>query len=206
RRDYVLNLIYELIFIPISFHPAAALIRRRIKETRELCCDELVAERILNAEAYARSLVRLAGSAPPLRLLSITTTVGLADADILEARIMSLLKRPELNSPTKKLLLAAVSLLLLLPCVAAAGFAKRFDVETNAQDPATQEREVKEKTEKATTEMKRREPFTTEMKEREERAPPPREEKGPKGGGGGERGGGRPAGLVPRAKKKMERA
>ena len=176
RRDYVLNLVYELLFIPISFHPAAALIRRRIKETRELCCDELVAERILNAEAYARSLVRLAGSAPPLRPLSVTTTVGIADADILEARIMSLLKKPELNAPAKKLLLAAVSLLLLVPCVAAAGFAKRFDVETNAQDPTTQERELKEKTEKAKTEMRHREPFMTEMKERMERDPGFREE------------------------------
>src|SRR6185369_11109186 len=40
RHDYVLNLIYELIFVPISFHPAAALLRRRVKQTRELCCDE----------------------------------------------------------------------------------------------------------------------------------------------------------------------
>ncbi len=57
RRDYLLNFIYELLFVPISFHPAAALLRRRVKQTRELCCDELVAERILNAEVYARSLV-----------------------------------------------------------------------------------------------------------------------------------------------------
>src|SRR6185369_1030716 len=135
----------------ISFHPAAALVRSRIKQTRELCCDELVAERILNAEVYARSLVRLASSAPPLRRLSVTTTVGIADADILEARIMSLLKKPELNTRWKKLLLIAVSLLLLVPCAAAATLAMRFDVQTNAQDPAAQEKE-KEK-----VEMRRRE-------------------------------------------------
>jgi len=146
RRDYLLNLIYELLFVPISFHPAAALLRRRVKQTRELCCDELVAERILNAEVYARSLVRLASSAPPLRRLSVTTTVGIADADILEARIMSLLKKPELNTRWKKLSLIAVALLLLVPSVAAAAFALRFDVETNAmQEPAQQEPERKEK-------------------------------------------------------------
>ena len=156
RHDYVLNFIYELLFVPISFHPAAALLRRRIKQTRELCCDELVAERILNAEVYARSLVRLASSAPPLRSLSVTTTVGIADADILEARIMSLLRKPELNTPRKKLLLVAVSLLLLVPCVAAASYAMRFDVETTAQEPVAQgqEQERKEK---------------VEMKERRER-------------------------------------
>ena len=154
RQDYVLNFIYELLFVPISFHPAAALLRRRVKQTRELCCDELVAERILNAEVYARSLVRLASSAPPLRRLSVTTTVGIADADILEARIMSLLRKPELNTRWKKLLLVAVSLLLLVPCVGAATYAMRFDVKTNVQEPVTQE---KERQEKEKVEMRRRE-------------------------------------------------
>ncbi|HEX7332048.1 MAG TPA: M56 family metallopeptidase [Pyrinomonadaceae bacterium] len=172
RHDYLLNLIYELLFVPISFHPAAALLRQRIKQTRELCCDELVAERILNAEVYARSLVRLASSAPPLRRLSVTTTVGIADADILEARIMSLLKKPELNTRGKKLLLVGAVLLLLVPCVAAASFAMRFDVEANAQDPAAQEQERKEK-----VEMKLREARTTEeLKEKMSSDPRVREE------------------------------
>ena len=155
RRDYVLNLFYELLFVPISFHPAAAFLRRRVKQTRELCCDELVAERILNAEVYARSLVRLAGSAPPLRRLSVTTTVGIADADILEARIMSLLKKPEMNTRWKKLLLFAVALLIAVPCVAATALAMRFDVETNAQDPVVQEKERKDKEEVLETKVRR---------------------------------------------------
>jgi beta-lactamase regulating signal transducer with metallopeptidase domain/uncharacterized membrane protein YkoI len=170
RRDYLLNFIYELVFLPISFHPAAALLRRRVRQTRELCCDELVAERILNAEVYARSLVRLASSAPPLRRLSVTTTVGIADADILEARIMSLLRKPKFNTRWKKLLLVAVSLLLLVPCVAAAAFAVRFDT----QEPFTQEREkeLKEKEkDKEALEMKIRAGRTMEkMKERAARA------------------------------------
>ena len=171
RHDYLLNLIYELLFVPISFHPAAALLRRRVRQTRELCCDELVAERILNAEVYARSLVRLASSAPPLHRLSVTTTVGIADADILEARIMSLLKKPESNTRWKKLLLVVVSLLLLVPCVAAASFASRFDVEPNAQDPAAQEQERKEK-----VEMKMREARTEEQKAKIAADPALREE------------------------------
>ena len=172
RQDYLLNLIYELLFVPIAFHPAAALLRSRVKQTRELCCDELVAERILNAEVYARSLVKLAGSAPPLRRLSVTTTVGIADADILEARIMSLLRKPELNTRGKKLMLIAVSLLLLAPSVAAASYAMRFDVETNAQEPSAQQQEQKEK---QMVEMKHREggeemdPRVREERERKER-------------------------------------
>jgi len=174
RRDYLFNFIYELLFVPISFHPAAALLRRRVKQTRELCCDELVAERILNAEVYARSLVRLASSAPPLRRLSVTTTVGIADADILEARIMSLLRKPELNTRWKKLLLAGVSLLLLVPCAAAAAFAMRFDVDPNVQEPVAQEPQRKEKEK---MEMKMREArITDEMKERMAADPAFREE------------------------------
>lgn len=155
RQDYLLNFIYELLYVPISFHPAAALLRRRIKQTRELCCDELVAARILNAEVYARSLLRLAGSAPTLRRLSVTTTVGIADADILEARIMSLLTKPK---PTrwKKTLLFVVSLLLLVPCVAAAAFNMRFDVEANAQELSQQEQqEQQEKTRQKETEVEK---------------------------------------------------
>ena len=168
RRDYLLNLIYELLFVPVSFHPAAALLRRRVRETRELCCDELVAERILSAEIYARSLVRLASPAPPLRRLSVTTTVGIADADILEVRIMSLLKKPDLNTRWKRSLLIFVSLLLLVPSVAAVAFAMRFDVETNAQEPVAQEKEK--------VEMKRRKEMSGEMKERMESDPQLREE------------------------------
>jgi beta-lactamase regulating signal transducer with metallopeptidase domain len=168
RKDYLLNLIYELLFVPISFHPAAALLRRRVRETRELCCDELVAERILNAEVYARSLVKLASPAPPLRRLSVTTTVGIADADILEARIMSLLKKPNFHKRGKRLLLIVVSLLLLVPSVAAVAFAMRFDVDTTAQEPTTQDKEK--------VEMKRRKEMSGEMKERMESDPQFREE------------------------------
>ena len=173
RRDYLLNFIYELLYLPISFHPAAALLRRRIKQTRELCCDELVAARILNAEVYARSLLRLAGAAPSLRRLSVTTTVGIADADILEARIMSLLTKPKLNTRWKKALLFAVSLLLLVPCVAAAAFNMRFEMEPSAQDPA-QEQRLKEadKEKQKVLELRAREMTPTDaMKERIARDP-----------------------------------
>jgi len=145
RRDYVLNFLYELLFLPVSSHPAAGLTRRRIKQTRELVCDELVAERILNAEIYARSLVALASSAPPLRRLSVTTTVGIADADILEARIMSLLSKPKPKRRWTKLLLLIVSMLLLVPSFAAAAFAMRFELTNTMQDPAQQEKETVEK-------------------------------------------------------------
>src|SRR6185503_14008455 len=155
---------------PLSFHPAAALLRRRVRETRELCCDELVAERILSAEIYARSLVKLASPAPPLRRLSVTTTVGIADADILEARIMSLLKKPNFHTRWKRSLLVVVSLLLLVPSVAAVAFAMRFDV--NTQDPAAQEKEkveLRQRSKEMSGEMRERMPADPRMREEMER-------------------------------------
>ena len=149
RRDYALNFVYELLYLLLSFHPGAALIRRRIRQTRELSCDELVAERILKPEVYARSLVKLASSAPTLHRLSVITTVGIADADILEARVMSLLRKTETPTRRKGLLLVASSLLLLLSSVAAAAFAVRFDVASGepglvSQDPASREKQIKD--------------------------------------------------------------
>jgi beta-lactamase regulating signal transducer with metallopeptidase domain len=159
RNDYLLNFIYELLYVPLAFHPAAALLRRRIKQTRELCCDELVAARILNAEVYARSLLQLAGSAPTLRRLSVTTTVGIADADILEARIMSLLTKPRFTTRWKRTLLFVVSILLLVPCVAAAAaFNMRFDLETvAAQDKVSQDLDRQKELEKQSRERTARE-------------------------------------------------
>lgn len=128
RRDYILNLVYELIYLPISFHPAAALLRRRIKQTRELCCDELVAGKLLTPELYARSLVRLVDSVPFAGRLAPDTTIGITDADILEVRIMSLLKTSKLSPRRNTLLLIGACLLLVAPCVAAAALAPEFEI------------------------------------------------------------------------------
>jgi uncharacterized membrane protein YkoI len=150
RRDYAFNLFYESLYLPLSFHPCAALIRRRIRQTRELSCDEVVADRVINPEVYARSLVKLASSAPPLKRLSVTATVGIADADILEARIMSLLNRSKLDTRPKRVFLIALSILLLVPCIAIASFAMKFDLKPTesaalVQEPSQQEKERREK-------------------------------------------------------------
>jgi TonB family protein len=128
RHDYLANLIYEVIYLPLSFHPAMALVRRRIKQTRELSCDESVATKLLGAEAYARSLVRLIGSAALGSRLAADTTIGISESDILEVRIMSLLKTPKFTARRKRLVLIMASLLLVAPCVAATSFALSFDI------------------------------------------------------------------------------
>lgn len=123
RRDYIFNLMYELIYLPISFHPAVTLVKRRINQTRELCCDEIVAGQLLEAKVYIRSLLKLAGSAVELNRPAPITTVGITDAENLEVRIMSLLRKSELSRQRKSLLVSVAILLISISCVAAVVFA-----------------------------------------------------------------------------------
>lgn len=88
RRDFALNLLCEFVRLPISFHPLTNLIKRQIDRAREVACDELVTERLLPPEAYARSLVRLANAS--IQPVSQAFVVSIFDADILEERIMKL--------------------------------------------------------------------------------------------------------------------
>jgi len=183
RRDYLLNLIYEMLFLPLSFHPAAALIKRRIIQTRELRCDEVVAERLLHPDVYARTLVRLAGLAMPFASRAQTISVGIIDADILEVRIMSLLKKTKLNLRRKAFLLIAAAILLAIPGVVAASFAVHFKIDpgANAQEPLTvtkdnkavTQRAGKERLEKAAQERQQAEREMEELRQRIEKETSP---------------------------------
>ncbi len=119
-----MNLAYEFLYLLISFHPAGALIKRRIDQTRELACDEMAAGRLLSTSAYARSLVNLSGRAAGLPLTSgADYTLGVFDANILEERVMTLLdKRPRASARLAKLTLAAVLSALALACTGATMF------------------------------------------------------------------------------------
>jgi beta-lactamase regulating signal transducer with metallopeptidase domain/uncharacterized membrane protein YkoI len=125
RRDYLLNLVYEFASLPLWFHPAMRLVLRRIRQTRELRCDEIVTERLLEPRVYAQSLVQLAGAALPFGRPAATITVGIADADILEERIMSILKYSPAIPRRRNALLFIAALLFVVPCIAAAPFAMR---------------------------------------------------------------------------------
>ena len=105
RHDYLVNLICEFAFLPITFHPVAWLVRRRIEETRELACDEAAAGQLVSASDYARSLLSLARAmCAPTSLSRPRYTLGVFDANILEERIMRLLeKRPRFHTRRRKI-------------------------------------------------------------------------------------------------------
>ena len=149
RRDYLWNLIFETIYVPLSFHPAAALVRRRIRQTRELCCDEIVAMKLLNAETYAHSLMKLIGSAPLSPRLISDTTIGLNQSDILEVRIMSLLNSKNRKSRPPRSLLTAAALILTAPCIVGTKLALKLDVYAQEPTQTAQEKEAKQQLEKS---------------------------------------------------------
>lgn len=122
RRDFALNLVYELLFLPVSFHPLAWLIKRRIGRTRELACDELVVGRVVAPDAYARSLVRVAGALVSRKGQAFT--LGVFDADILEERIMRLTRHTRRTTTARAARLLALSALsfLSLSCLAVSTF------------------------------------------------------------------------------------
>jgi beta-lactamase regulating signal transducer with metallopeptidase domain len=94
RHDFLLNLVYELLILPISFHPAAALIKARIDQTRELACDEIAAECLSTRTQYARSLLSIAQSmAANQRPATVGYALGLFDTNTLEDRIMNVLAK-----------------------------------------------------------------------------------------------------------------
>jgi len=124
RNDYLLNLICEFVFLPLAFHPAAWLLKRRIDETRELACDEAAAGRLLGPVACSWSLVSLAQSIAPLAsAFRPRYTLGVFDANILEERIMRLLNnRPQVSPHRARLLMGGATLALVLAALAAGAF------------------------------------------------------------------------------------
>ncbi|HYP00107.1 MAG TPA: M56 family metallopeptidase [Pyrinomonadaceae bacterium] len=121
RRDFLLNLIYEVLRLPISFHPLVLPATRQINRTRELACDELVAGRVLAADAYARSLVRVASSL--ISPAGHTYSLGVFDADILEERVMRLIEnRARLSVRAGRVVMAASFALLLAAALSTSVF------------------------------------------------------------------------------------
>jgi Zn-dependent protease with chaperone function len=112
RCDYATNLLGEALLLPIAFHPAARLLRRRIAAAREIACDELAVERLVAPRAYARALLaaatHLAGLPRPAH------TLGVFDADILEERMRRWTDRVSLLTPRRARTALVMALFALL--------------------------------------------------------------------------------------------
>lgn len=132
RRDFAKNLFYELVSLPVAWHPLAMLTRGQINQTREMVCDRQAAAALAGNGRYARALVRLAARMalrPEPRALA---AMGIFDGNIFERRIMQLTtKRSELGSVRRWALLAASAAIAVGTCLSA--MAMQADVKPAAE-------------------------------------------------------------------------
>jgi TonB family protein len=136
RRDFARNLLYEVLSLPVAYHPLLRLTRARVAETREMVCDALAAEAVAGRERYTRSLLRLASllvqSAPATNLHAIR----IFDVNTFERRIMSLTENHVKLRGARRLALAALCVAIGIGTCASA-MALRMDVSAPAlQDKA----------------------------------------------------------------------
>ncbi len=89
RDDFTKNLLYELVSLPVAYHPLLWLTQQRIAESREMICDQMAADGSGRNE-YARSLMRLASLLVHGTPVRIPHAIGIFDANTFERRLMKL--------------------------------------------------------------------------------------------------------------------
>jgi TonB family protein len=126
RRDFAKNLAYELLSLPIAFHPVLWLTRARMAETRELVCDSMAANAVAGPQRYARSLLRLATQFSQRPQATTPHAIGIFDAHPFknfERRVMNLTHHPIQLRGAARLVPTALSFALIgAACTSALAF------------------------------------------------------------------------------------
>jgi TonB family protein len=92
RKDFLKNLLYQLLSLPVTYHPLLWLTRARIVESREMVCDQM-AMAMTGRNEYAQSLLRLASLLLAGKLHTTPHTIGIFDANVFERRLMNLTEK-----------------------------------------------------------------------------------------------------------------
>lgn len=102
RQDFLKNVLYEFICLPVCFHPVLSLTRRHLAETREMACDQMAAS-LSDQHQYARSLLRLASLLVGGIPARTPHAIGIFDATTFERRVMRLTNKPARRSALLRL-------------------------------------------------------------------------------------------------------
>ncbi len=135
RNDFVKNLIYECLSLPMCYHPLFWRTRDRMVESREMVCDAMAAQ-VAGYDQYALSLLRLASlliAGVPIRT---PHTIGIFDANILERRLMRLKQtQDQFGAVRRAFTIVACLLIGGSVCASAVALARNADgVVTRAED------------------------------------------------------------------------
>lgn len=95
RRDFEKNLLYEMASLVIAFHPVTWMLKAQIAQTREMVCDEMATDALVDTKRYTLSLLRLAAMIAVSSRVTSTHAIGIFDANILEKRIMTIRNRKQ---------------------------------------------------------------------------------------------------------------
>jgi TonB family protein len=132
RRDFQKNLIYEVASLLIAFHPVTRMVKAQISQTREMICDEIAVESVMDSRTYAKSLLRLAAMISVVSRAVPTNAIGVFDANILEKRIMTIKAKKQVVSARYGLIIPAA--LLLFSGVVGAAAARGTVVQSQEAD------------------------------------------------------------------------
>ena len=140
RRDYLVNLMCQIVALPVGWHPVTYGVQRRIRRTREMVCDAMAAREMRSEIGYARCLLTMARSMMGLQPMTeqahgLGVGLGLFGNNVLEERVMRLMETKVAMSARVKVARAMSGATAM---VAAAAMATMFHVvptmaESNAQ-------------------------------------------------------------------------
>jgi TonB family protein len=105
RHDFLVNCFQSAVEVALFYHPAVWWLSRRIRQERELCCDEMAAATCGDRVLYSRALIALEEGRQEL--------VPAANGGNLRRRIEHLLRQPVDHVPESR---AAAGLLAILTC------------------------------------------------------------------------------------------
>ena len=121
RRDYLVNLMCQVVALPVCWHPVTYGVQRRIRRTREMVCDAMAAREMQSEIGYARCLLAMARSM--LGGASVVEQVeglGLFGNNILEERVMRLMETKMVMSARAKVVRAASGATMMIAATAMA--------------------------------------------------------------------------------------
>lgn len=134
RRDFQKNLFYEVASLLLAFHPVIWILKIHIAQTREMICDEMATDGLIDSRRYTDSLLRLATMVAVGPRVSTTHAIEIFDANILEKRIMMMnLNKPRVSSVVKYGLVVPATAFLLSVAVGGAAMAVAIEPQASAQ-------------------------------------------------------------------------
>lgn len=131
RNDYLVNLAQMVVETVMFFNPAVWWISARIREERELCCDDLAIQVAGDPVVYARALTRLERAR-----LQVSPGVP-AGGRMVGDRIRRILGQPSSSRGS-----SLAPALIALAIAVTGGFLTTFGLEASVQEPIPVERSI----------------------------------------------------------------